>query len=319
MTKRIIPIVMLGAAALGLNACKSGGEVKQYKGIEYQIVKDAKGKNAQIGDIIEFNLIAKADTAVLNDTWKMGRPGVQRVDSVRNAGDLQAVFPFLSAGDSAVVTISCDTILKNIPAEQMSNLPPWLKKGNKVTINISVISVKSEAEYNKEMEAKQAEEMKKAEEQKAAQLPLDDKTLQEYFAKNNIKAEKTASGLYYVVNKPGSGPAITTGQEVSMMYTGKLLDGTIFDSNADAEVAKKNGHDSKPLTFIVGMHQMIPGVDEGAGLLKKGAKATLYLPSPLAYGPNSPNPAIPANSIMIFEVEITDVKAGQPAPPAPNQ
>lgn len=315
MTTRIIPIVMLGAATLGLNACKSGSEVKKYKGIEYQIVKDVKGKNAAIGDIIEFNLVAKADTATLNDTYKMGRPAMQRVDSVRNSGDLQAVFPFLSAGDSALVTIWCDTILKNIPQDQMNNLPPWLKKGNKIVISVSVVSIKSEEEYKKDMEKKQAEEMKKMEDQKAAQMPLDDKTLQDYFAKNNIKAQKTASGLYYVINKPGSGEQIKSGQAVSMMYTGKLLDGTIFDSNMDKDVAKKNGHESNPLDFIVGMHQMIPGVDEGAMLLKKGASATLYLPSPLAYGPNSPNPNIPANAIMIFEIEIKEVKEG-PKPQA---
>jgi FKBP-type peptidyl-prolyl cis-trans isomerase len=54
---------------------------------------------------------------------------------------------------------------------------------------------------------------------------------------------------------------------------------------------------------------MIPGVDEGVALLRKGAKATLYLPSPIAYGPQSPSPKIPANAIMIFEVEIKDVKS----------
>ena len=62
----------------------------------------------------------------------------------------------------------------------------------------------------------------------------------------------------------------------------------------------------------MGMRQMIPGVDEGVALLKKGSKATLYLPSPLAYGPQSPSAAIPANAVMIFEVEIKEVAAGEP-------
>jgi FKBP-type peptidyl-prolyl cis-trans isomerase len=318
MTTRIIPIALLGAAAIGFTACNSGGEIKKVKGVEYQIVKDAKGKNAAIGDIVEFNLIAKVDTTTLNDTWKQGQPGVMRLDSARN-GDWQAVLPYLSPGDSAVVYVSCDTILKNIPADQLSRVPAWLKKGNKITINLSLVSIKTEEQYNKEMEAKQAEQMKKMEEQKAAQLPLDDKSLQEYFAKNNIKAEKTASGLYYTIQKPGSGAQIAKGQMASMKYTGKTLDGNIFDSNVDSAVAARGGHDTKPLTFTVGMGQMIPGVDEGVALLKKGAKAVFYLPSPIAYGPQSPSPQIPANAIMIFEVEITDVKDAPAPAPAPNK
>jgi len=314
MTTRIISIALLGAVTIGFNACKSGSETKTIKGIEYTIVRDAKGKNIAIGDVVEFNLTAKCDTTVINDTWKQGHPAVNKVDSPRNSSDLMAIFPLLSPGDSAVAYISCDSILKGIPAEQMAQKPEWMKPGKKIMISISVISAKSEAEFSKEREAKQAEEMRKMEEQKAAQMPIDDKLLQEYFAKNNIKAEKTASGLYYTIQKPGSGAQIAKGQSVSMMYTGKTLDGNIFDSNMDKEVAKKNGHGSDPLTFVVGMGQMIPGVDEGAGLLKKGAKATLYLPSPIAYGPQSPNPSIPANAVMIFEVEITDVKAAEAAP-----
>jgi FKBP-type peptidyl-prolyl cis-trans isomerase len=311
MTTRIITAALLGAAAIGFNSCKSGGDLKTVKGIEYSILKDKEGKNAVIGDIVEFNLVAKCDTTVINDTWKQGRPAVNRVDSARNSSDLMAILPFLSAGDSAVAYISCDSILKSIPAEQLSQVPSWMKKGKKIEIRMSIISIKSEKDYRAEMEAKQAEEMKKMEEAKAAQMPVDDKILQEYFAKNNIKAEKTASGLYYTIQKPGAGAQIQKGQKVDMMYTGKTLDGNIFDSNQDAEVAKKNGHDAKPLTFIVGMGQMIPGVDEGVALLKKGAKATLYLPSPIAYGPQSPNPSIPANAVMIFEVEISGVSAGE--------
>jgi FKBP-type peptidyl-prolyl cis-trans isomerase len=61
---------------------------------------------------------------------------------------------------------------------------------------------------------------------------------------------------------------------------------------------------------------MIPGMDEGVALLKKGAKATLYLPSPIAYGAQAAGPDVPPNSILIFDVEITDVKtvADRPMP-----
>jgi len=310
MIKRIIPIAILGAALIGNAGCSSNGSFKKTHGIEYKIVKDAPGKKAVKGDIVEFNLIAKADTTELGNTYKQGHPGAMRVEDIKNSGDLQAVFPFLSVGDSAIVLISCDTIIKGIPADQLERaqkMQPWLKKGNKVTINLTVVSIKSEEAYRKDMEAKQAAKQAEAKARAAQQLPIDDKMLQEYFTKNNIKAEKTASGLYYTIQKPGSGAQITAGQSVSMKYTGKTLDGKPFDSNIDTAIGH---HGTEPLTFSVGAHQMIPGVDEGAALLKKGTKATLYLPSPLGYGENAP-PNIGPNAILVFEVEITDVKAAQ--------
>ena len=308
MIKRIIPIALLGAALIGNTGCGSNATFKKSHGIEYKIVKDVPGKNAAKGDIVEFNLIAKADTTELGNTYKQGHPGAMRVEEIKNSGDLQAVFPFLSKGDSAVVLISCDTIIKGIPADQLERaqkMQPWLKKGNKVTITISVVSIKSEEDYKKEMQAKQEAKQAEMKARAAQQLPIDDKMLQDYFAKNNIKAEKTASGLYYTIQKPGSGAQITAGQSVSMKYTGKTLDGKAFDSNVDTSIGH---HGTDPLTFSVGSHQMIAGVDEGAALLKKGTKATLYLPSPLGYGEQGP-PNIGSNAILVFDVEITDVKA----------
>ena len=313
MLKRILPIAILGAAIISNTGCKSDGGFKNINGISYKIIKDVPGKTAKIGDIVEFNIFVKADTlpgkaAILADSRKQGKPSVTRVDSARQLGDFQAVFPMLSVGDSALVEVSCDTILKTVPPNQMGHLPSWLKKGNKVSISISVVSIKSMEEYQKEMQAKQAEMQNEQKAKAAQQMPIDDKILQDYFAKNNIKAEKTASGLYYTIQKPGAGAQITKGQMVAMKYTGKTLDGKAFDSNVDTSVGH---HGTDALKFTVGMGQMIPGVDEGVTMLKKGSKATLYLPSPLAYGAQSPGPNIAPNSVLIFDVEITEVKAAE--------
>ena len=312
MLTRILPIAILGVALISNTGCNSNSGFKKAHGIEYKIIKDAPGKNAQMGDIVEFNLIAKADTTELGNTYKQGKPGVMRVSEVKNAGDLQAVFPYLSVGDSAIVEISCDSIIKSIPPAQLDQamkMQPWMKKGKKITINLTVVSIKSMEDYKKDMDAKQAQMQQEMKEKAAVQLPVDDKILQDYFAKNNIKAQKTASGLYYTIQKPGSGATVAKGQSVSMMYTGKTLDGKAFDSNVDTSIGH---HGNDALVFTAGTGQMIPGVDEGVTLLKKGSKATLYLPSPLAYGPQSPSPNVAPNSILIFEVDITEVKAAAP-------
>lgn len=131
------------------------------------------------------------------------------------------------------------------------------------------------------------------------QKTIDDKILTDYFAKNHIKATKTASGLYYTIHKPGVGPKAKVGQQVTMLYYGYLLDGTRFDGNMDREY-KPVGN---PFTFSLGMHQVIAGWDEGVQLLNPGCRATFYLPSGLAYGPNGGGP-IPPNAVLAFDVEL---------------
>jgi FKBP-type peptidyl-prolyl cis-trans isomerase FkpA len=319
MLKKSIAIAVAGAALMGTYACKNDGGFKKLRSIQYKIVKDAPGKTAQKGDVIEYNLVAKADTTELGNSWKMGHPIVDRVEDVKDNISYKLVFPYLSAGDSAVVEVSCDSILKTVPPGQ-TQLPPWLKKGKKVVVTISVVSVKNMEDYKKEMTTKQEQMRKEMEQKAAAQMPIDDKILQDYFAKNNIKATKAPSGLYYTIQKPGSGANIAPGQVASMMYTGKTLDGKAFDSNIDTTIGH---HGTKPLTFQVGAHQMIPGVDESMTFFKKGTKATIYLPSPLAYGEQGNPPIIGQNSVLMFDVEIVDVKdapkGGAPGEGQPQQ
>ena len=116
------------------------------------------------------------------------------------------------------------------------------------------MAIKSKEEYQKEMETKQGQMQQEMQQKAAAQLPIDDKLLQDYFAKNNIKAQKTASGLYYTIQKPGTGAQITKGETVSMSYTGKTLNGAAFDSNVDTSIGH---HGTAPLVFSVGVGQMI--------------------------------------------------------------
>jgi len=127
----------------------------------------------------------------------------------------------------------------------------------------------------------------------------DDKDLTEYFAKNNIKPLKTASGLYYVVSSKGNGEKPKVGKQVTMNYTGKLLDGKTFDSNVDP----KFNHVS-PFTFVLGVGQVIKGWDEGVQLFDKGSKGTLYIPANLGYGASGAGGVIPPNAALIFDVEV---------------
>jgi peptidylprolyl isomerase len=111
---------------------------------------------------------------------------------------------------------------------------------------------------------------------------------------------KTESGLQLKIFNPGQGNFPAPGDMVTAHYTGKLLDGTIFDSSVQR---------GTPFDFEVGTGQVIKGWDEGFQLLKKGAKATFIIPADLAYGDRSMG-SIPPNSVLIFDVELIDIKPG---------
>jgi FKBP-type peptidyl-prolyl cis-trans isomerase len=128
------------------------------------------------------------------------------------------------------------------------------------------------------------------------QNDVDDKLIKEYAAKNKLKTIKTASGLHYVITKPGQGPKPQPGDKVMVKYNGTFLDGNKFDGNMDR---------TEPFTFELGKGMVIKGWDEGIALLNKGAKATLLIPSYIAYGAQARGP-IPANAVLVFDVELED-------------
>jgi peptidylprolyl isomerase len=115
----------------------------------------------------------------------------------------------------------------------------------------------------------------------------------------------TASGLQYEEFEEGVGEHPKPGDIVSVHYTGELTNGKVFDSS----VAR-----GEPISFALGRGQVIPGWDEGIALMKKGGKARLTIPPHLGYGPRATGP-IPANSTLIFDVELVDFRPGPPPPP----
>eukprot|EP00930_Biecheleria_cincta_P092280 TRINITY_DN82137_c0_g1_i1.p1 TRINITY_DN82137_c0_g1~~TRINITY_DN82137_c0_g1_i1.p1 ORF type:complete len:189 (-),score=25.71 TRINITY_DN82137_c0_g1_i1:139-705(-) len=108
----------------------------------------------------------------------------------------------------------------------------------------------------------------------------------------------TSSGLKYKDQSLGSGTAAAAGQKVSVHYTGKLQDGTIFDSSRNR---------GTPISFELGAGQVIKGWDEGIAGMKVGGKRQLHIPADLAYGASGAGP-IPPGATLTFDTELVDVK-----------
>ena len=107
----------------------------------------------------------------------------------------------------------------------------------------------------------------------------------------------TSSGLQYRDLTVGTGATPTVGQRVTAHYTGWLVDGTKFDSSRDR---------GTPFEFTLGVGQVIAGWDEGIATMRVGGRRTLVIPANLAYG-STPRPGIPANSTLVFDVELLAV------------
>lgn len=143
-------------------------------------------------------------------------------------------------------------------------------------------------------------EMEKKQQAEAAKLGEANKAAGEAFLAENGKrteVKTTPTGLQYEVLAEGDGPQPEAADQVEVHYTGKLIDGTVFDSSVDRGI---------PATF--GVTQVIPGWVEALQLMKAGSKWRLFIPSNLAYGSNgAPGSPIGPNSTLIFDVELLKV------------
>lgn len=121
---------------------------------------------------------------------------------------------------------------------------------------------------------------------------------EKFLAENGKRAEvlTTPSGLQYEVIKEGTGAQPTAADQVKVHYTGRLIDGTVFDSSVER---------GEPATF--GVTQVIPGWVEALQLMKAGSEWRLYIPSALAYGPNGAGGVIGPDATLIFDVQLLEV------------
>jgi FKBP-type peptidyl-prolyl cis-trans isomerase len=133
---------------------------------------------------------------------------------------------------------------------------------------------------------------------------VDSMAIVRYIADSSFtNVQRQPSGLCIVTKTPGTGDLPVAGQQVSVIYKGKFFNNTIFDQS-------RLGTDGKlvPIVFPLGRQQVIAGWDEGIGLMRKGQKAILLIPSRLAYGSAGASNVIPPDTPLRFDVELTNIQ-----------
>lgn len=321
-------VLFLSAAVL-LLAASCQNFKKGDGGLEYKLVNDVAKEKAAAGDFLSVDMTITSDKkdadgkdSLITSTYDIQLPQIVNIapDSIPGAykGDYNSMFKMLGEGDSAVFKLNMDTMA----AKTGQPKPPIADKYVTFTVKVRKHFKKGQltdsalyAEIDNYFKG-EIEVLKKAEEGK----------ISGYISSKKLEPKKTASGLQYVVTEEGKGPKPALGDTVVVNYTGMLTNGTIFDSSIKENAVKGKlpidpMRTFEPIRFSIGNQPVIQGWTEGLLLFSKGTKATLIIPSALAYGERPMGQKIPPYAPLVFEVELVDVIKGQgvtPAPPMPG-
>lgn len=289
MKKTTVWVALSLLFAAMLTSCGPKSPFPGYKpddsGLYYKQITAGQGEQLKDGDVIKVRLAYYINDSLLYTTDMLPEPAYDLVHESFFQGDLYDGFRMMHVGDSMSFMINADSVFNKQFHAQV--IPDFVVPGAFMRWEVAVDEAMTEDAF---------QEMKEAEAAALQQASKD--AFAAYLQENGIDAQPTETGLVYVCTKPGRGPKPKTNQQVKVHYTGRLLDGTVFDSSVERD---------EPFEFQLGIHQVIAGWDEGIAMMSKGEKGVLYIPFNLAYGPRQTGP-IPAYSNLIFDVELIDFK-----------
>lgn len=272
--------VLLLSLILLVPACSKqqvGKVVKLKSGLEYMDDSLGTGKEAKEGNIVQMQFsawIIKDSTDLFKDWTKDPAKATSSIGSTKQTGrPIKFVLgknSFVNGLDEGIEGMKeggyRTIIIPSKLAYAYGRIPPGIPSNASLKFQVELLTVK--------------------ETPKVYRWDVD-----------STKFKTLKDGLKYVVVKPGGGPAIDSGDVVTLHYSGYFQNGKKFDSSVER---------GEPLVFHYKVQRLIKGFNEGIGMMKQGEKAEFIIPPDLAYG-NRANRVIPANSTLIFDIEILKV------------
>jgi FKBP-type peptidyl-prolyl cis-trans isomerase len=301
--------LVAAAFLLIASGCNEQKFKKDKDGTEYKIIRNDNGKKAVAGDWMQVNILAKYKDSVLFSSLVESQPRFVPYDTVQ----LPPYFKDVHEGDSLVIRQSTDSIIKYGQGQ------PFMKKGEYIYQTFKFAKLFSskaaadsaakpyQAAAKKINNKKAVEQIEKEISSSDSLVKADDKIIQDYMTKNNLKGNKTKWGTYVVIDSAGTGPLISENDIAVVNYSGRTFNDSTFDSNTNQAF----GH-PEPLYVDMSGWRVMPGWIDGLKLMQKGTKGKIIVPSYLAYGKSGRAPKIGPNENLVFDIKVTDI-VGQEA------
>ena len=279
--KRILFIT--GALTFLIAACSQDDVKTSDLGTEVTFVTLGEGEKLVSGNIITMSMWYGVDGKTMRGSKGETLPYQYFEDTLNINGQFASVLELLSVGDSVKFTIPAgDLYVKTF----RQPLPDTLTEEAGIEWALKIEEQFTQEEYQIIADERANGEAKRLLEEETAGFEA-------YFDAENIKTERTASGLQYEITERGNGPIPEIGQRVKVKYKGMFFAGRgVFDEGE--------------YTFALGQRAVIAGWDEGIGYMPVGTKAVLYIPSKLGYGVRGSGPIGP-NTPLVFEVEVLEI------------
>lgn len=290
--KNLILVSAIAASISLLSSCKDGGWETAETGLKYKFLTNVEGDSVKLGDIVQIHVkyTNSKDSALFN-SFKMPEPITMPINPSTFKGSFEEAVAMMTPGDSAQFLIAADSIFRK---EYGATRPSIVDSGSFLTFTVKMLKAEKKEVFQARMEKEKAEKASK-------QIVIDEALIANYITQKGLKPTKTDKGVYIQTNKAGKGIAPAAGDTVKVHYTGRTLDGKVFDSSL-----KENGGMGSTFDFVLGVTPIIQGWQDGIAQMKEGDKSTLIIPSPLAYGEQS-TPRFGANSVLVFDVELLKV------------
>lgn len=274
----VIPIIMAGCNG------RNGKDEETY-GTEINYIEKGTGRKVNPGDYLHLFLAYEGpDKKTIFDSRELGVDFVLEAGRSPYKGSLEERFLMLHEGDSAFFSVSADSVYKYTFSE---SLPAGLKPGDKLRIVLRLQKVHTPAEYNAELERG-----------RNVQIETESRAVEIYLLNNGLPVQAVKPGVYFFELKRGSGPRPAVGDSVFIRYTGRFLDGEIFDGS------KQSGLEF--LAYQLGNGERLIEWERAVSTMHVGSVARLILCSPFAYGRSGAG-VVPPNTPIIFDLELVKV------------
>lgn len=262
-------------------SCNNTGYKTSEQGLQYRMIREKSGPKIRQGNIVQLNLayFTMADS-LLYDSKVIGDSFIIKVASPVFKGGFEDALMLMGEGDSAEFLLPSDSVFQRMFHKPM---PPALEQGSLMKFRVGVNKVLTETEY--------AEKIRK---EYARQQKLQLEAIEQYLAANNFKIKPVAPGIYFVVMQEGKGRIPAYGDSVEVRYTGKTLEGKVFDSSSKA---------GENLRYRIGKGGLIDAWERAVTSMKTGSMARLILTSDQAFGKASNGP-VPPDTPVIFDIEL---------------